>query len=134
MAIKRRPRNARQQRHLRKHLQGLARQVPVDSMIFFDLLTGPELFEPLEARLPQYRERRYPPTVTLAMFPGQELSAGRSCQNAVNQAMVSQLQGLGARRGEHRIVRQPFRRDVGGGPRIVWRKMVPIPAVASAEM
>ena len=89
MANKRRPRNARQQRHLRKQLQKLARQV--DSMSFFNLVTGPELLEPLEALLPQYRERKYPPTVTLAMFLGQVLSADGSCQNAVNQATVNQL-------------------------------------------
>ena len=89
MANKRRPRNARQQRHLRRQLQKLARQV--DSMSFFNLVTGPDLLEPLEALLPQYRERKYPPTVTLAMFLGQVLSADGSCQNAVNQAMVNQL-------------------------------------------
>ena len=89
MGNKRRPRNARQQRHLRKHLQKLTRQV--DSMSFFNLVTGPELLEPLEALLPQYRERKYPPTVTLAMFLGQVLSADGSCQSAVNEAIVNRL-------------------------------------------
>jgi hypothetical protein len=64
---------------------------------FFNLLTGPELLEPLEALLPEYRERKYPPTVTLAMFLGQVLSADGSCQNAVNDAIVNQLlSGLAA--------------------------------------
>jgi len=43
----------------------------VDSMDFFNLITGPELLERLEALLPEYRERKFPPTVTLAMFLGQ---------------------------------------------------------------
>jgi hypothetical protein len=63
----------------------------VDSVSFFNLLTSPELLEELEALLPEYRERRYPPTVTLAMFLGQVLSADGSCQNAVNEAHTSQL-------------------------------------------
>ena len=89
MGNKRRPRSARQQRHVRKQVQKVARQV--DSMSFFNLLTGPELLGQLEALLPEYRERKYPPTVALAMFLGQVLSADGSCQNAVNEAMVNQL-------------------------------------------
>ena len=69
----------------------------VEAVDFFNLLTGPELLEPLEALLPEYRERKYPPTVTLAMFLGQVLSADGSCQNAVNDAIVDQLlSGLAA--------------------------------------
>ncbi len=89
MGIKRRPRSARQQRHVRKQVQKVARQV--DSMSFFNLVTGPDLLGEVEALLPEYRERKYPPTVTLAMFLGQVLSADGSCQNAVNEAMVSRL-------------------------------------------
>lgn len=89
MAIKRRPINTRRQRHARQQLQKIARQV--DSMSFFNLLTGPELLGRLEALLPEYRERKYPPTMTLAMFLGQVLSADGSCQNAVNEAVVNQL-------------------------------------------
>ena len=89
MGNKRRPRSARQQRHVRKQVQKVARQV--DSMSFFNLVTGPDLLGELEALLPEYRERKYPPTVTLAMFLGQVLSADGSCQNAVNEAMVSRL-------------------------------------------
>lgn len=89
MGNKRSPRSARQQRHVRKQVQKVARQV--DSMSFFNLVTGPDLLGELEALLPEYRERKYPPTVTLAMFLGQVLSADGSCQNAVNEAMVSRL-------------------------------------------
>ena len=89
MGNKRRPRSAREQRHVRKQVQKVSRQV--DSMSFFNLLTGAELLGQLEALLPEYRERKYPPTVTLAMFLGQVLSADGSCQNAVNEAMVSRL-------------------------------------------
>ena len=39
-------------------------------MDFFNLITGPELLETLEALLPEYRERKFSPTVTLAMFLG----------------------------------------------------------------
>ncbi len=39
----------------------------IDSMDFFNLITGPELLETLESLLPEYRERKFPPTVTLAM-------------------------------------------------------------------
>jgi Transposase DDE domain len=63
----------------------------VDSMDFFNLITGPELLDALETLLPEYRERRFPPTVTLAMFLGQVLRADSSCQNAVNEAIVNQL-------------------------------------------
>lgn len=51
---------------------------------FFNVLTGPELLEKTEALLPEHREREYPPTVVLAMFLKQALSADRSCQRAVN--------------------------------------------------
>ena len=63
----------------------------VDSMDFFNLITGPELLETLEGLMPEYRERKFPPTVTLAMFLGQVLRADSSCQNAVNEAIVNQL-------------------------------------------
>jgi hypothetical protein len=54
-------------------------------------VTGPDLLGELEALLPEFRERKYPPTVTLAMFLGQVLSADGSCQNAVNEATVTRL-------------------------------------------
>lgn len=63
----------------------------VGSNQFFNLLTSPELLEIVEASLPEYRERHYPPTVALSMFLGQVLSADGSCQNSVNEAVVSRL-------------------------------------------
>lgn len=83
---------------LQQHVGKIGRSArQVDSMDFFNLITGPELLEPLEALLPEYRERKYPPTVALAMFLGQVLSADGSCQNAVNEAIVNQLlRGLAA--------------------------------------
>jgi hypothetical protein len=39
-------------------VQKVARQV--DSMSFFNLVTGPDLLGELEALLPEYRERKYP--------------------------------------------------------------------------
>jgi hypothetical protein len=51
---------------------------------FFNLLTGPELLQQIEAHLPEHRERLYPPTVALSMFVMQALSQDGSCQNAVN--------------------------------------------------
>jgi Transposase DDE domain len=65
----------------------------VDSNHFFNLLTSPELLETVEASLPEYRERDYPPTVALSMFLGQVLSADGSCQNSVNEAIVNRLLG-----------------------------------------
>ena len=45
----------------------------------------------VEAQLPEHRERQFPPTLTLAMFLGQIMSADGSCQNAVNEAIVARL-------------------------------------------
>jgi hypothetical protein len=63
----------------------------VDANRFFNLLTGPELLDAVEATLPEHREQYYPPTVTLSMFMGQVLSADGSCQKAVNEAAVNCL-------------------------------------------
>jgi hypothetical protein len=82
----------------------------VGSMDFFNLITGPELLEPLEALLPEYRERKFSPTVTLAMFLGQVLRADGSCQNAVNEAIVNQLlsgaEAVSANTGGYCLARQ----------------------------
>ena len=43
----------------------------------------------VEDQLPEYRERHYPPTLTLSMFLGQVMSADGSCQNAVSEHNVS---------------------------------------------
>ena len=76
---------AQQQRRISKHVQ------KVEANHFFNLLTGPQLLETVEAQLPEHRERQYPPTMTLAMFLGQSMRADGSCQNAVNEAVVNQL-------------------------------------------
>ena len=46
-----------------------------DAYTFFNLLTGPALFDQVESVLPPHRERRFPPTETLSMFLAQALSA-----------------------------------------------------------
>jgi DDE family transposase len=76
-------RRARQQRQVAKHLK------KVDANHFFNLLTSPQLLEQVEAHLPEHRERKFPPTVTLAMFLGQVMSADGSCQNAVNETLIA---------------------------------------------
>ena len=74
-----------QQRRLAKEAQ------KIDANHFFNLLTGPQLLEAVEAQLPEHRERQYPPTLTLAMFLGQVMSADGSCQKAVDEALVNRL-------------------------------------------
>lgn len=64
-----------------------------DAYAFFNLLTGPELFDAVESELPPHRERQYPPTETLSMFLAQALSTDRSCQKAVNDRAVKCLVG-----------------------------------------
>jgi hypothetical protein len=78
-------RSAQQQRRLAKRAQ------KVDANHFFNLLTDPRMLGMVEAQLPEHRERQFPPTVTLAMFLGQIMSADGSCQNAVNEASVARL-------------------------------------------
>jgi hypothetical protein len=51
---------------------------------YFNILTSPELLETTESLMPEYRERVYPPTVTLSMFMRQVLEEDGSCQKAVN--------------------------------------------------
>lgn len=62
-----------------------------DAYSFFNLLTGPALFDKVESLLPQHRERRFAPTETLSMFLAQALSADRSCQQAVDAAAMRHL-------------------------------------------
>ncbi|MCZ6730983.1 MAG: IS4 family transposase [Gammaproteobacteria bacterium] len=76
-----------QQPRVRKHA------AESDSYRFFNLLTGPQLFDRVESLLPEYRERLFPPTETLSMFLAQALSADRSCQRAVNDAAIKRLTG-----------------------------------------
>ncbi|EQD79675.1 hypothetical protein B1A_01605, partial [mine drainage metagenome] len=54
----------------------------VGCMDGFNRLTSPQRRDPLEALLPAFRERLYPPTVIGAMFLGYGLSADGSSQNA----------------------------------------------------
>ena len=74
-----------QQRRIRSQLRNS------DAYSFFNLLTGPALFDQVESLLPQHRERRFPPTETLSMFLAQALSADRSCQKAVDAAAIKRL-------------------------------------------
>ena len=62
-----------------------------DSYAMFNLLTGPQLFDRVEALLPAHRERLFPPTETLSMFLAQALSADGSCRQVVNDAMVKRV-------------------------------------------
>lgn len=78
---------ARQQRLVRRHA------AKSDAYDFFNLLTGPALFDHVESLLPNHRERLFPPTETLSMFLAQALSADRSCQQAVDDAAVKRLVG-----------------------------------------
>ena len=64
-----------------------------DSYAMFNILTGPQLFDRVEALLPDHRERMYPPTETLSMFLAQALSSDGSCRQVVNDAMVKRVIG-----------------------------------------
>ncbi len=59
-----------------------------DAVSIFNILTSPELLEVVESHLPEHRERRFPPTVTLSMFINQALNDDGSLQQAVNQWAV----------------------------------------------
>lgn len=72
-----------------------------DAYAWFNLLTGPEMFDEMESLLPVHRERLFPPTETLSMFLSQALSADRSCQNAVNEAAVRRARGALPRCSTH---------------------------------
>jgi hypothetical protein len=62
-----------------------------DCLSAFNLITGELLFDELEQRLPEHRERLFPPTETLAMFIAQVMNSDRSCQYAINQATIHRL-------------------------------------------
>jgi hypothetical protein len=81
------PRNRQQQALITSHKSA------ANTLSFFNLLTSDALFDKVESLLPAHRERRYPPTETLSMFLAQAMSADRSCQNIVNQAVVQRLTG-----------------------------------------
>ena len=44
-----------------------------DSYAMFNLLTGPQMLDRVEALLPNHRERMFPQSVTLSMFGAQAL-------------------------------------------------------------
>ena len=54
---------AQQQRRVRNQARNS------DAYAFFNLLTGPELFDQVEVLLPQHRERLFPPTETYPSWP-----------------------------------------------------------------
>ncbi|MFM9969224.1 MAG: IS4 family transposase, partial [Burkholderiales bacterium] len=74
-----------QQRRIKRQLSNC------DSYAFFNLLTGPELFETAESLLSEHRGRLFPPTETLSLFLTQALSADRSCQKAVDEVAVKRV-------------------------------------------
>ena len=78
---------ARQRQLVQRHAAN------TDSYAFFNLLTGPQLLDGIEALLPDHRERLFPPTETLSMFLAQVLSADGSCRQAVNDAALKRLVG-----------------------------------------
>ena len=62
-----------------------------DAFRLFNRLTSPDLFDMLEASLPDHRERLFPPTETLSMFMAQALKPDRSCQGIDNDGAVRRL-------------------------------------------
>ena len=100
-----------QQRRVAKQAQ------KIDANHFFNLLTGPQLLEAVEAQLPEHRERHYPPTLTLAMFLGQVMSADGSCQNTVNEALVNRLLSgmVGGQRQHRRLLHRAPALAAGDG-------------------
>jgi hypothetical protein len=74
-----------QQKRLADHVRA------TDCYSFFNVLTGHELLDVVEAQLPEHRERFYTPTVTLSLFMTQVLSSDGSCQNAVNGYVIGRV-------------------------------------------
>jgi len=120
-------RSAQQQCHLAKQAQ------KVDANHFFYLLTDPRMLETVEAQLPAHRERLFPPTLTLAMFLGQIMSADGSCQNAVNEVTIGRLlagmePGSGSCQGKSSLEKATFSLTTTGiEPRAVKRRPKPYP-------
>lgn len=74
------------------HLQSIGRGIRRSNVFsFFNLLTGPELLDQVEASLPEHRERLFPPTETTSMFLAQVLSADRSCRMIVDTVATHRL-------------------------------------------
>ena len=62
-----------QQRRLAKQAQ------KIDANHFFNLLTGPQLLEAVEALLPEHRERHYPPTLIRSRSRCAKRKSARKC-------------------------------------------------------
>lgn len=79
-------------RRLQRAQRGITRWVrEAEPNHFFNLLTGPKLLTMVEQLLPSHRERRYPPTQTLAMFLAQVTRAKGACQQAVDEEVLGRL-------------------------------------------
>lgn len=88
----------------------------------FNLLTGPQLFDRVEAVVPEHRDRLFPPTETLSMFVAQVLSADGSGRQAVNDALVKRvLEGV-----------KPGRTDTGGSCKA--RARLPRPMISTLAL
>lgn len=83
------PTNQTLRHHQQKRITHRAQTT--DSYSFFNLLTRPQLLAVVDERLPAHRERRYPPTTTLALFLAQAMNADASCQNTVNAHAVERV-------------------------------------------
>lgn len=76
------------------HQQSIGRHIGQSNVFsFFNMLTGPQLLQEVEALLPEHRERRFPPTETTAMFLAQVLSPDRSCRSIVDTVATQRLLG-----------------------------------------
>ncbi len=83
--------HASQRARAQQHRRLCHQAANTDSYAMFNLLTGLQLLERVEALLPAHRERLFAPTETLSMFMAQSLSAAGSCRQAVNDAAVKRL-------------------------------------------
>jgi hypothetical protein len=99
-----------------------SRMEQIQAVDFFNLLTGPELLQTTEEHLPEYRERLYGPTETLALFLKQTLDADHCCQNAVN--------GWAGQRAAERLRRQ----SVATGAYCRARKRLPLELVRALAL
>lgn len=61
-------------------------------MPFWDVLASDPLIQILEEEMPEFRDRIFPPIVTLAAFLGQVLSDDHSCQEAVSRVFAERVE------------------------------------------
>lgn len=64
-----------------------------DSCAIFNVLTGPQLLNQVEALLPARRARIFPRVLRLSMSVAQAFSVDWGCRQAVNDAMVKRVIG-----------------------------------------